>query len=123
MTIVADVAERARLAERFDLLDLGELAATVTLIARAGAIDAEGRLNASVAQRCVTTGAPVVARIDHAFSLRFVDPAYLMSVAEETELSAADCDIVAHDGTTLDLGEAVAQTLALALDQPLQPMP
>ena len=35
---------------------------------------------------------------------------------EEVELGAKDCDLVFHDGATIDLGAAVADTLALALD-------
>ena len=32
------------------------------------------------------------------------------------ELSELDCDMLPHDGKTIDLGEAIAETLALALD-------
>lgn len=35
---------------------------------------------------------------------------------EEIELSDEDCDTLSHDGGAIDLGEAVAQTLALAID-------
>jgi uncharacterized metal-binding protein YceD (DUF177 family) len=35
---------------------------------------------------------------------------------EEIELGEADCDVIFHDGATIDLGTAVADTLALSLD-------
>jgi uncharacterized metal-binding protein YceD (DUF177 family) len=35
---------------------------------------------------------------------------------EEIELAAEECDVVFHDGCTIDLGSAIADTLALCLD-------
>jgi uncharacterized metal-binding protein YceD (DUF177 family) len=35
---------------------------------------------------------------------------------EEIELGEADCDTVFHDGAAIDLGSALADTLALSLD-------
>ena len=35
---------------------------------------------------------------------------------EEIEITADDCDEIEYEGTTFDLGEAVAQSLALAID-------
>ena len=35
---------------------------------------------------------------------------------EEVELEADDCDEIEFDGTQFDLGEALAQSLALAID-------
>jgi hypothetical protein len=35
---------------------------------------------------------------------------------EEIELGESDCDIVFHDGASIDLGGAIADTLALGLD-------
>jgi uncharacterized metal-binding protein YceD (DUF177 family) len=35
---------------------------------------------------------------------------------EEIELGAQDCDVVFYDGSAIDLGGAVADTLALSLD-------
>jgi len=40
----------------------------------------------------------------------------LENTAEEVELSEADCDVIGYEGGAIDLGEAVAETLALALD-------
>jgi uncharacterized metal-binding protein YceD (DUF177 family) len=65
-------------------------------------------------QACVVTGDPVPARIDQEFTVRFVPET--TPDADEIELSAEDCDIMEHDGQQIDLGEAVAQSLGLALD-------
>ncbi|UVO55134.1 DUF177 domain-containing protein [Sphingomonas sp. SUN039] len=114
--VEATAAERAALATRFGLEALEALGATAVLTACALGIEAVGRLRGDVVQSCVVTGEPVAARIDEAFALRFVDPALLASEAEETELSDGDCDLIEIDGGAVDLGEAVAQTLGLALD-------
>jgi len=50
------------------------------------------------------------------FTLRFVDPDVLVSDTDEVELSDDDCDLIEMDNGAVDLGEAVAQTLGLALD-------
>jgi hypothetical protein len=35
---------------------------------------------------------------------------------EEIELSPEDCDVVFHDGAMIELGSAIADTLALSVD-------
>ena len=115
-TVEADANERAALAVRLGLEAIDGLSATVTLVARAAGIDANGRLVASVVQTCVVTGDPVPAQIDEDFALRFVDPDLIDSGTDERELGPDECDIVAIEGEAIDLGEAVAQTLGLALD-------
>ena len=116
MTIDADAGECAALARRFDLLAVGSLWAQAEVVASTSGVAANGRLCAEVDQKCVVTGDAVPALIDQAFALRFVDPAVLAEAAEELELSGDDCDVVAHEDGAIDLGEAVAQTMALALD-------
>jgi len=61
------------------------------------------------------TGGPVPAFVSQNFAVRFVAPDATPE-AEEIELNAEDCDIMEHDGQAIDIGEAVAQTLGLALD-------
>ena len=39
-----------------------------------------------------------------------------MQPDEEVELVESDCDVVFHDGSAIDLGSAIADTLALGLD-------
>jgi uncharacterized metal-binding protein YceD (DUF177 family) len=116
VNIEATASERAAIAARFDLAALDELKATATLTASASGIETSGRLAAHVVQNCVVTAEPVAAQIDEPFTLRFVDPDHMATDVEELELSDADCDLMEIDKGAIDLGEAVAQTLGLALD-------
>ncbi len=113
--IKADATERAALATRFALQSLDTLSATATFHPVAAGIEAKGQMKAKAVQSCVITGEPVPATIDQPFTIRFVAPD-ATPVSEELELDAEDCDVMEHDGQGIDLGEAVAQTLGLALD-------
>jgi uncharacterized metal-binding protein YceD (DUF177 family) len=53
--------------------------------------------------------------MDEAIHIRFI-PEPVVSGEVELELEADDCDTMFHDGQTIDLGEAVAQSLGLALN-------
>lgn len=115
VTISADDAERAALARRFNLLALDRLEADYGLIQEAGAIIARGRVRAALAQPCVATGLPVPERIDTDFLLRFVPETDGEGDAEELEIDSEDCDVIGFDGQLIDMGEAVAETLALSM--------
>lgn len=115
LAIEASPEERAALALRFDLVAIDELRAEMELARRSDEVSAKGRLVAAVVQSCVATEAPVPARIDEPFQILFQpEPAYGAEV--EIELSEAECDIVFYEGGMVDVGEAVAETLALTLD-------
>ena len=116
VSIEATTEECAAVAARFDLVTLNILSARATLTASALGIEASGRLTGDVVQRCVVTGDPVATHIAEPFTLRFVDPELLVSDTDEIELSNDDCDLIEMDSGGVDLGEAVAQTLGLALD-------
>lgn len=116
VSIEATADERAAIATRFGLAELETLNATATLTASARGIETAGRLAARIVQSCVVTGDAVAARIDEMFTLRFVEADVLASGTEEIELSDSDCDLIEIEGGAVDLGEAVAQTLGLALD-------
>lgn len=116
VNIEATQAERTALATRFDLAALDVLSASATLRAGGSGVETQGRLVADVVQSCVVTGDPVPTHIDEAYTLRFVDPELLTSASDEIELNATDCDLIAIEDGAVDLGEAVAQTLGLALD-------
>ena len=113
--IAATAEECAALARRFGLQEIAQLAATARITTGDAGIDAVGRMTARATQSCVVTGEPVPAVLDQSFTIRFVAEDAADSV-EEIELSAEDCDVMEHDGLVIDLGEAVAQTLGLALD-------
>lgn len=117
MTVEANEAERQALARRFDLRALSALSAEAVLRPSAMGIEVSGRIHATVVQACVITGVDVPGTIDEDFGLRFVAPDMLATGnEEERELGSGDLDLLAHDGSAIDLGEAVAQTLGLALD-------
>lgn len=113
--IAAQQAERAAVSDRLGLLSLDRLEAHAMLTRDGEKVRAIGRLKASLQQACVATGEPVPAHIDEPFELQFV-PEPKSGSDEEIELGESDLDTVFHDGSAIDLGGAIADTLALALD-------
>ena len=116
LDIVADDEERAAVAERLGLLSLDRFEAHAMLSRDGQTIRAAGRLKASLEQACVATGDPVPARLDEAFELRFVPEPKGGKADDEIELGESDLDTIFHDGSAIDLGGAVTDTLALTLD-------
>jgi uncharacterized metal-binding protein YceD (DUF177 family) len=114
--LAADESERRRIAERLGLPSLDCLQAHATLERTGEVVRARGRLKAALCQSCVVTGEPVEAHVDEPFELIFVPEPLPGKPDEDVELGEADCDTVFHDGAAIDLGEAVADTLALGLD-------
>ena len=114
--LIADDAERKLVADRLDLRGLDRLEAHATLERKGEIVRARGRLKASLCQSCVVTNEPVDAHADEAFDIYFLPEPKTDSPEEEVELVESDCDVVFHDGAAIDLGSAIADTLALALD-------
>jgi uncharacterized metal-binding protein YceD (DUF177 family) len=114
--LAADDEERRLIAERLDLPSLERLEAHASLSREGERVRAAGRVAASLEQRCVVTGEPVSAHIDEAFEIAFMPEPRAGDLPDEVELAAEDCDVVFHDGTAIDLGSAIADTLALSLD-------
>ncbi len=115
-TIAATGAERAALAARFGWLTLDRLDAAGTMTASATHITAQGTLQAALTQACVVTGEPLPVAIAVPFTVRFVAADAAPEGDDERELDADDLDVMTYEGSAIDLGEAVAQTLALAVD-------
>jgi len=115
ITISASADECAALAQRFDLRAVTRLEAEATLSREGAIVTARGRLIADVVQSCIATGDPVPASLTEPFLIRFT-PESMTGEAEEIELSNEDCDSVFYAGGAIDMGEAVAESLALALD-------
>lgn len=113
--IEADAAERAALAERFGLKAIERLIASAEVRRDGKTVYARGHVDARVTQSCVVTDEPVDNTIDADFDLRFV-PEEAPQNEEEIELSAEECETLVYEGGGIDLGEAVAQTMALELD-------
>lgn len=114
--LVADDAERRAIGERLGLQALNRFDAHALLQRKGKAIAVEGRIAASLDQSCVITGEAVPAHIDESFSLVFMAEPQGGRSDEEVELGSSECDVVFHDGSTIDLGSAIADTLALSLD-------
>lgn len=111
--IVAKPEERAGLAKRFDLLALDRLEAKVKLTPMAGGYyRLAAEFEADLVQACTVTLEPVPARLVETFTLTYGP------VAEFGEISLdGDTEPVEPlDDGMIDIGEAVAQQLSLALD-------
>ncbi len=115
VAVEADAAERSALAARFAIRSVDRLTANFMLCRDPIGILATGHLSAAVTQSCSVTGAPVQATIDEDFAIRFC-PEPGDNPIDEIELATEDCDTVFYSGTSIDLGEAAAETLALAID-------
>jgi uncharacterized metal-binding protein YceD (DUF177 family) len=116
LRIEADEAERAALARRFGLIAIDRLAADLTLARREDEVTLGGTLSALVTQACIASGAPLEAAVEAPFEILFRPQLDPNGHDEEIELSHGELDIVFYDGGEIDVGEAVAETLALNLD-------
>lgn len=117
VVIEASPEERAALALRFGLGAVESLRAEVALEQRPRAIRATGRLRAAIQQPCAISGEDFPVAIDEPIDLRFIEAGERPQLEdEEIELEADDCDEIEFSGEMFDLGEAVAQTLGLAID-------
>ncbi|MDV3458380.1 YceD family protein [Sphingomonas sp. HF-S4] len=114
--VEASSEERAALARRFELVGIDRLTARFTLRRDAISVFAKGRLSAAVTQSCGVTGDLLPATIDDDFAIRFLPEPNETESHDEVELAEEDMDTVFYTGSALDLGEAAAETLALALD-------
>jgi len=113
VTIEADEAERAAVARRFDLVAIDRLSAHLTMRRDGAGILVTGRVTAAVAQACSVTAERLAVMVDEPVLVRFVEP---VAEEDEIELSADALDTIEIEGGAIDLGEAAAQTMALALD-------
>ncbi|GAA0659317.1 uncharacterized metal-binding protein YceD (DUF177 family) [Sphingomonas insulae] len=111
--IAADEGERTALARRFGVLSVERLAAVLTIRREAAGIAVRGQVTGAVVQACSVTGAPLDAAIDEPVALLFVEA---LDEQEEVELDSGALDVVEIEGGAVDLGEAAAETMALALD-------
>ncbi|MFD2262418.1 YceD family protein [Lacibacterium aquatile] len=111
--LAASPEERVALAERFELISLDKLEGTIRL--RRGrdgeTIDMLASIDADVVQPCIVSLAPVPSKVAEDFELTFLS----YPVGQEPD----DHDLEAPEpieGGKIDLGEVLAQQLALALD-------
>ena len=116
LDLIAEEAERSSIAKRLGLMSLRRLEAHARLERSGQIVRAEGRLIAGLDQSCVVTGDPVAAHIDEPFEFTFLPEPQVSRPDEEIELGAADCDTIFYEGAAIDLGTAIADTLALSID-------
>lgn len=115
--VFADKQERADLAQRFALVSVIELTASLSLSAQGSAIVATGPMRARWVQPCAVSGEDIAVNHSETLSLRFVPASNQPPTPDsEVELDAEECDEIDYDGDMFDLGEAVAQSLGLAID-------
>jgi hypothetical protein len=117
--VVADEPARAALAALYRLAGLALLrGAFVLRHEQSGVIVATLEMRAKVTQTCVVTLEPFETRIEERSTLRFV-PARTLPEGEEEELDPESLeapDEIPYINDMIDLGAALAEQLALALD-------
>lgn len=113
--IEATPQECAALAVRFGYASIDTLAADFSLEPEDGGLSARGSLGARLAQPCIATGEPVSESVDVPFAIRFVRADADQSDTEEMEIDAQEVDTVTFSGEHIDMGEAIAETLALSV--------
>lgn len=114
--LVATEEERVALAKRFGIVRIDRLEAEILLRRKGRDVAANGTLEADVVQSCAVSSDELPVAIREEIALRFVPAVDPASLPEELELEAEDLDEIEYEGTHFDLGEAVAQTLGLAID-------
>ena len=114
--IEADADERAALARRFGLLALDSLTAKVGLTSvDGGLVRVHGTLAAKVTQACVVTLEPVMTRVEGSFERLYGAGAPEEAGGPITDADAEESPEPFTHGA-VDVGEAVAEQLALELD-------
>lgn len=118
--LTASPAEREALAERFGILSVDSLMAEIELFPhKRDGLALRGRLVADVAQACVVSLEPVPAHVEVEFERVYEpgaeDPDVNFSVEDLFDPDAEDPPEPLIDGV-VDLGEVVAEELALSLD-------
>ena len=116
LSIDAAESERAALAARFGLQGIEHLSADTSITRHGDEIRVDRTLRASVTQSCVATELPVPEEVEEAFTLVFRPEPAVSGADEEIELSENELDVTFYKGGSVDVGEAVAETMSLSLN-------
>jgi len=121
LELEASADERAALARRFGISAVDALVARISLDRNGERISAEGTLKASIVQPCAVSGEDFPTEVEEKVAIRFVPEGSIHPSLQEgddieIELDEGDLDEIEYAGESFDLGEAVAQSLALAID-------
>ncbi len=114
--LVASTEECAALARRFGIVSIQRLEARIALEKQGEAVAATGTMDAQFVQSCAISAEDLPVTVHETLNLRFVPATAVPRSEAEIELDADDLDVIDFTGTSFDLGEAVAQTLALSID-------
>lgn len=125
--VSATPEECAALSERYKIVSLLSLSADVRLLAVAGAgsgrvVKVAGTIRAEVEQVCGVTVTPFVARVEESFERFYATPATTAALATGDLIDELEIDPLADDPPDpivdgrIDIGELVAEELALAID-------
>ncbi|URK18748.1 YceD family protein [Thalassospira sp. GO-4] len=126
LAIEANEKERAALAKRFELVSIDSLKAELTICtASNGEVTVRGPMTAEIVQNCVATLEPVPELVEDTIEVLFSphvseddlpsDPDDLEDLSEEELMALLDQPEPLVDGK-IDLGEVVAQFLAVAMN-------
>lgn len=114
--VVASPAECAALAARFAIPAVTALACRFRVAPAAGGVlVAEGELTARITRECVVSLELFEVPVEERFRVRFV-PRAVIEADAEAPLDPESDDEIPYAGAVVDLGEAAAEQLALALD-------
>ncbi|MGX7953398.1 YceD family protein [Tsuneonella sp. HG249] len=116
LSISAEESERTGLAARFGVVAIDALEAELRFEPSGDAVVAKGRLTADLVQNCAVSREDFPTRVDESLDLRFVPAGSIETTEEEIELASDEPDVIEFEGDSFDLGEAVAQSLGLAID-------
>jgi hypothetical protein len=116
LRLEAGPAERAALAQRIGIEALDSLTAEVELLRVGSAVEITGRIAADIVQHCAISNEPFASHLDEPVALRFVKGREVYRPEEEIEIDSAASDEIEFTGTQFDLGEEIAQSLALTID-------
>ena len=115
-TLIANEDERAALSLRFGLVRIDSLTAELALTREDRSVEAHGTLRAAIVQPCAVSADDIAVTVNERLALRFVPETADHATEAEIEFAADDCDEIEYAGSHIDLGEAVAQSLALSID-------
>jgi uncharacterized metal-binding protein YceD (DUF177 family) len=113
--VAADDVQRAALAKRFGFATLHSLSADYELNRTERKIALTATLHARLEQYCAISGEPFPVEVNEGVNIAFL-AAEDMAAADETELESDNCDVMEYHDRKIDVGEAIAQSLFLALD-------
>lgn len=118
LTFTATEAECATLAERFGVLGVTSLTATVTLRAASAGATADLSLTAGVDQKSVISLEPVQEQVAEEWQVRYLPPRMVPEAedAAAVDVDTQEDDIEVIEGETIDIGETIAQQLSVALN-------